>query len=102
MYEDVSSYGDNTKRSMLSRQPTRNTVPIPQHPQGNRPAMNNPTTYSPGRHEVDHKFDFGGAFKLGLGFGLGIMIALPIGLIAISIMFTVFGATLVGFVNGLG
>ena len=64
--------------------------------------MQKTTTTSQGWHQVDHTFDFGGAFKLGSGFGLGIMVALPIGFIAISIIFTVFGATFLGFLNGLG
>lgn len=106
--QDIKEYGDYPVRSGPApkskvRQPQHQSAPQPQRRTVTVcPSTSPRSSQQLNWHQIDHTFDFGGAFKLGLGFGLGIMIAVPVGLVVVSILFTVFGATLVGFLNGLG
>lgn len=87
-----TDYGDNRKGSMKPK-------PFPRLQRSTSPSSSQPAMYqrhSGGYTESQHTFDFdfGGAFRFGLGAGMGCIFALPAAIILAFIILSALGISL--------
>ncbi|MCY4540202.1 MAG: hypothetical protein OXE52_18455 [Chloroflexi bacterium] len=102
MYDDVvNSYGDKRKQDQgYKSPPAKRRLQTPAN-QRSQPPSQQIVNILPedDASKVKHDFSFGGAFRLGLGAGIGLLFAIPAAIILTILVLSALGLTLSSLVS---